>query len=67
MWEVPRFFPSVSTSFLSVRLQVPLNTLERSTDGGRGRGRGGGGGGGKIMSTLSVSCLSVVDRVTNIK
>ena len=23
--------------------------------------------GGKIMSTLSVSCLSVVDRVTNIK
>ena len=32
-----------------------------------GGGGGGGGGGGKIMSTLSVSCLSVVDRVTNIK
>ena len=34
---------------------------------GGGGGVGGGGGGSKIMSTLSVSCLSVVDRVTNIK
>ena len=34
---------------------------------GGGEGGGGRGGGSKIMSTLSVSCLSVADRVTQNK
>lgn len=50
-WEVLRFFPSVSTSFLSMKLQV---VLKRSTDGGRGGG--GDGVNEHAVSLMFVSC-----------